>query len=97
MGPTWGPPGSDRTQMGTVLAPWTLLSGDAEERIPSIHVYQDTHKVCTIGEKQDWRILRLRRHVIHVCVVYELRTGYLTLSRTLNDFSIVGDHDTYLV
>ena len=27
IGPTWGPPGSCRTQMGPMLAPWTLLSG----------------------------------------------------------------------
>ena len=27
MGPTWGPSGADRTQVGPVLAPWTLLSG----------------------------------------------------------------------
>ena len=27
MGPTWGPPGSCRPQMGRMLAPWTLLSG----------------------------------------------------------------------
>ena len=26
MGPTWGPPGSYRPQMGLMLAPWTLLS-----------------------------------------------------------------------
>ena len=26
MGPTWGPPGSCRSQMGPMLAPWTLLS-----------------------------------------------------------------------
>ena len=29
MGPTWGPPGADRTQVSPMLAPWTLLSGDA--------------------------------------------------------------------
>ena len=29
MGPTWGPPGSCRPQMGPMLAPWTLLSGKA--------------------------------------------------------------------
>ena len=28
MGPTWGPPGSCRLQMGPMLAPWTLLSGN---------------------------------------------------------------------
>ena len=27
MGPTWGPSGDDRTQVGPMLAPWTLLSG----------------------------------------------------------------------
>ena len=27
MGPTWGQHGSCRPQMGTMLAPWTLLSG----------------------------------------------------------------------
>ena len=27
MGPTWGPPGFCRSQMGPMLAPWTLLSG----------------------------------------------------------------------
>ena len=27
MGPTWGPPGDDRTQVGPMLAPWTLPSG----------------------------------------------------------------------
>ena len=29
MGPTWGPPGSCRPQIGPMLAPWTLLSGTA--------------------------------------------------------------------
>ena len=28
MGPTWGPSGSCRHQMGSMLAPWTLLSGE---------------------------------------------------------------------
>ena len=27
MGPTWCPSGADRTQVGPILAPWTLLSG----------------------------------------------------------------------
>ena len=32
MGPTWGPSGADRTQVGTMLAQWTLLSGDMLEK-----------------------------------------------------------------
>ena len=27
MGPTWGPSGDNRTQVGPMLAPWTFLSG----------------------------------------------------------------------
>ena len=27
VGPTWGPPGADRTQIGPMLAPWSLESG----------------------------------------------------------------------
>ena len=30
MGPTWGPSGADRTQVGPMLAPWTLLSGELQ-------------------------------------------------------------------
>ena len=31
-GPTWGPSGADRAQMGPMLAPWTLLSGSVITR-----------------------------------------------------------------
>ena len=31
MGPTWGPSGADGTQVGPMLAPWTLLSGQLHE------------------------------------------------------------------
>ena len=34
MGPTWGPPGSSRPQMGPMLAPWTLLSG--MDKLPAL-------------------------------------------------------------
>ena len=40
MGPTWGPSGADRTQVGPMLAPWTLLSG-------SFLVYKYLQKFCT--------------------------------------------------
>ena len=35
MGPTWGPSGSDKTLVGPMLAPWTLLSGICISRISS--------------------------------------------------------------
>ena len=33
MGPSWVPSGADRTQMGPMLAPWTVLSGRALTRL----------------------------------------------------------------
>ena len=38
MGPTWGPSGANRTQVGPMLAPWTLLSGSALI-FPSTYIY----------------------------------------------------------
>ena len=32
MGPTWGPAGADRTQVGPMLATWTMLSGLVQDR-----------------------------------------------------------------
>ena len=31
-GPTWGPSGADKTQVGPMLAPWTLLSGSLQQK-----------------------------------------------------------------
>ena len=31
MGPTWGPSGAERTQVGPMLAPWTMLSEDMND------------------------------------------------------------------
>ena len=47
MGPTWGPSGSDRTQVGPMLAPWTLLSG-----ISSIPTTK--HMICTKANLWPW-------------------------------------------
>ena len=33
MGPTWDPSGADRTQVGPMLAPWTLLSGTTSSQV----------------------------------------------------------------
>ena len=33
MGPTLGPPGADRTQVGPMLAPWSLLSGSVPQGV----------------------------------------------------------------
>ena len=38
MGTTWGPFGADRTQVGPMLAPWTLLSG-------FMSIYRDSSEI----------------------------------------------------
>ena len=35
MGTTWGPSGADRTQVGPMLAPWKLRSGNSKYTLPS--------------------------------------------------------------
>ena len=37
MGPMWGPSRADRTQVGPMLAPWTVLSGYTDDRYPGVH------------------------------------------------------------
>ena len=41
MGPTWGPPGADRTQVGPMWATWTLLSGNLIDSSADRGRYQD--------------------------------------------------------
>ena len=40
MGPTWHTPGADRTQVGPMLAPWTLLSGYTSHETVSSDINQ---------------------------------------------------------
>ena len=51
MGPTWGPPGSCRPQMGPMLAPWTLLSGIPTVKEATYHCGQHSTSAIT---KHDW-------------------------------------------
>ena len=62
VGPTWGPPGSCRPQMGSMLAPWTLLSGKPQARTLALrgwdraacHNECTSHKIVTIGKNNDF-------------------------------------------
>ena len=49
MGPTWGPSGADRTQVGSMLAPWTLLSG---KRAFCVRKNNEQMKILLCQEKQ---------------------------------------------
>ena len=54
MGPTWDPPGADRTQVGPMLAPWTMLFGVFQTGLvmlsnelmrPSLNSYCERYKL----------------------------------------------------
>ena len=45
MWPTWGPTGADRTQVGPVLAPWTLISGYLWPREASVGMWTSSSEV----------------------------------------------------
>ena len=56
-GPTWGPPGSCRPQMGPMLAPWTLLSGC------TTYIYYDIMKNQNVWLQHNflfhWKLMRM--------------------------------------
>ena len=56
MGPTWGPPGSCRPQMGPMLAPLTLLSGVPICNIESISWMMPDSKWRCNNETIDWKM-----------------------------------------
>ena len=57
MGPTWGPSGADRTQVGPMLAPWTLLSGTLIRH-------------TTVPRKfEEWSIFMAKKLVLTLCCV----------------------------
>ena len=57
MGPSRGPSGADRTQVGPMLAPWTLLSGLVHWLcVTGYHVFSQRHI---------WRI-KYTQHIYHI-------------------------------
>ena len=57
MWPSWGPPGADRTQVGPMLAPWILLSGESCGLLSMVYIYDGImtkffHKTNTLLNSQ---------------------------------------------
>ena len=59
MGPAWGPSGADRTQVGPMLAPWTLISGiqrvDIKRKGVLTRKMYNTAHIRGIGFQLFWR------------------------------------------
>ena len=67
MGPTWGPPGDDRTQVGPMLAPWTLLSGYS-----CVYCYRHTEQSTLQGSPIETCLYTFCHlwHVLHIGFLY---------------------------
>ena len=82
MGPTWGPSGADRTQVGPMSAPWTLLCwnigwhlhiGTASWGTDSgFFRYSDAHYECKT-------MLRKRLLMLHKYIIYFQNLPYLAI------------------
>ena len=62
MGPTWGPSGADRTQVGPMLAPWTSLSGGLALTIAwynnnHVHYSGDILYLWAMDQNELWRVM----------------------------------------
>ena len=68
MGPTWGPPGSWRPQVGPMLAPWILLSGSLlQKAAPVLSVKAYMGYVAYLGIQILTNVLPcLLSHYIHI-------------------------------
>ena len=69
MGPTWGLSGADRTQVGLMLAPWTLLSGSMLVRAPDVYD-------CFLMFNK-WTTLNADSHMTFNTCIYERVDGWV--------------------
>ena len=92
MGPTWGPSGADRTQVGPMLAPWTLLSGHVLTQclVPWILAFVHWHCQLAVnccpgkgltGLEETVLVPLLSRHLVGkwIHAIYILKVEYLNL------------------
>ena len=96
MGPPWGPSGADRTQVGLMLAPWTLLSGMCSSSSP-LTVVQTQLTGCSPYwfVVPEWRSIRSSRDIQKTTTV----TGVFDCLRTCraqNEFlCLIADVKNY--
>ena len=86
MGPTWGPSGADRTQVGPMLAPWTLLSGmlSREKKLVIIFTWKGSCDVFGWIYLERWSYSEWR----HSYWLSEIRFCVLICSKNANVFVI---------
>ena len=80
MGPTWGPSEADRTQVGPMLAPWILLSGQWYKHIK--HILNNMINQNTFWKNYPvvWTLKTLKHQVNKLSVVISYPSHVTTLT-----------------
>ena len=91
MGPTWGPPGSCRPQMGPILVPWTLLSGQPPyhgfstptwDQVSSQHQHHCTSSIFNCLQKYSNRFYLCFSTFIWNFIISVMMLIYVSVSNT---------------
>ena len=87
MGPTWGPSGADRTQVGPMLAPWTLLSGGLSITFGLLQFLVGTWTYCYHVDQCKWLFMPAptRQQRINSAIMEDYKQSMLK--------ALAGDHE----
>ena len=97
--PTWGPSVADRTQVGPMLAPWTLLSGRFEY-FARIRLYTEFHHMETEWQwphqiKRLFGAIPRKRVIVMFCSFFMLKGSEKHLSPTLQILQLRNLKNSY--
>ena len=79
MGPTWGPSGAERTQVGPMLAPWSLLSGRLCNSYALFHISAEKEILQDI--MKDWLSLPYTYQCMSVHFILQIYFKYQFYSK----------------
>ena len=92
MGPIWGPSGADRTQVGPMLAPWTLLSGNTQFiRLHRIYICITQRIVNT--QQTMLSATKFVQWNVHIC--HTMRMALFKINRKYRILAAYGKHVTW--
>ena len=76
MGQTWGPSGADRTQVGPMFAPWTLLSSSKPQQITLEHNAGDGNIRLLPNISFEWNIENIESGIPYNIILTGVRTEW---------------------
>ena len=77
MGPTWGPPGTDRTQVGPMLPQWTLLSGLCQEFLITLTCFSGSILSNCVSH---FKVIQTYKYPMHHFLTHPTLVPYICVS-----------------